>query len=262
LVTGIAAVIIADNPALTSAEVRIIIREGTDKIGPYAYPGDRNNYYGYGRVNLFNSLCPNNDGDAYTICANDCDDGNPDIHPDATEICDGLDNNCDTSIDEGFDIDSDNFTVCGGDCDDTDPDVNPDTYWYRDFDGDGYGDSSIFFQQCIQPGGPPDYVLDNTDYDDDNGNIYPGGPPVRVYSASPTYHQTIQQAYNAAGDGDPVQVQTGTYTENLAVDLPKSITVEGGYSVLFTPDSFTSIILGDVNVSDGIVTFESIVIDE
>jgi subtilisin family serine protease len=99
LVAGIAAVIIADNPALTSAEVRTILQEGADKIGPYAYSGDRNDFYGYGRVNLFNSLCPDSDGDGYTVCANDCDDGDSSINPAASEVCDNEDNNCDGTVD-------------------------------------------------------------------------------------------------------------------------------------------------------------------
>ena len=113
LAAGIAAVIIADNTALTSAEVRTILREGADKIGPYAYSGGRNDFYGYGRVNLFNSLCPDGDGDGYTVCANDCDDGNPAINPGAAEVCDNADNNCDGTIDENLT----QPTTCGaGEC--------------------------------------------------------------------------------------------------------------------------------------------------
>jgi hypothetical protein len=102
LIAGIAAVIIADNQVLTSTEVRTILRAGADKIGPYVYSGGRNDFYGYGRVNLFNSLCPDSDSDGYTICANDCNDASPAINPAASEICDNLDNNCNEAIDENL----------------------------------------------------------------------------------------------------------------------------------------------------------------
>ena len=37
------------------------------------------------------------DGDEISIEDGDCDDGNPDIFPGQTELCDGLDNDCDNN---------------------------------------------------------------------------------------------------------------------------------------------------------------------
>ena len=64
------------------------------------------------------------DGDGWALC-DDCDDGDDQIRPDATEACDGIDNDCDDLVDESTDDDSDGWTVCEGDCDDDDHDVNP-----------------------------------------------------------------------------------------------------------------------------------------
>jgi hypothetical protein len=65
------------------------------------------------------------DGDGAHMCA-DCDDEDPLRIPGSPEICDGLDNDCDESVDENIfrDRDGDGFdrADCGGpDCDDGDP---------------------------------------------------------------------------------------------------------------------------------------------
>jgi len=50
----------------------------------------------------------------------DCDDVDPGVSPGETEICDGIDNNCEEGVDEGFDLDGDGVVGCF-DCDDADP---------------------------------------------------------------------------------------------------------------------------------------------
>ena len=88
--------------------------------------------------------CMDFDGDGYDasvpacIGGDDCDDLNPAIHPDATEVCrNGKDDNCNGLVDyedttstcECWDDDEDGDAAqeCGGDdCDDSSPDISPD----------------------------------------------------------------------------------------------------------------------------------------
>ncbi len=75
--------------------------------------------------------CLDEDGDGYGVdcydsSLEDCDDSNSDINPGASERCNGVDDNCDGTIDEDDDGDGDGYTVCDGDCDDTNSSINPD----------------------------------------------------------------------------------------------------------------------------------------
>jgi hypothetical protein len=47
--------------------------------------------------------CADADADLVSLCRGDCDDTRSSVHPGAAEICDGRDNDCDASVDEGFD---------------------------------------------------------------------------------------------------------------------------------------------------------------
>jgi hypothetical protein len=68
------------------------------------------------------------DEDTYTEEDGDCNDDDSSIHPDAEEVDNGVDDNCDGFIDEGtdaFDDDGDGYTENQGDCDDEDADISP-----------------------------------------------------------------------------------------------------------------------------------------
>jgi len=68
---------------------------------------------------LSNVDCTDNDGDGYATCGGgggDCDDHNAAVHPGATEICNGIDDNCDRQMDEGFDLDGDGIADCFDNC--------------------------------------------------------------------------------------------------------------------------------------------------
>jgi MYXO-CTERM domain-containing protein len=87
----------------------------------------------------------------------DCDDTRADVHPGALEVCD------DADVDED----------CDGLSDDDDPDTTAEQFWYRDEDGDGYGNPRAVRTACdIDPG----EVEDRRDCDDSDPDIHPGAP--------------------------------------------------------------------------------------
>jgi len=79
----------------------------------------------------------------------DCDDTNAAIHPGATELCDGVDNNC-----------------ANGEAD-----APGGATYYLDADGDGFGNANALPNLSCNP--PPGYVLEAGDCNDQDPNIHP-----------------------------------------------------------------------------------------
>jgi len=123
-VVGLAGLLFAQDENRTNVQVRNIIKETADDLGSSGW----DKHFGWGRINVYQALTygipVDNDGDGY-LSDVDCNDNDPSINPGATEICNGIDDDCDELIDEGFDIDGDGYTSCGGDCDDNGATVNP-----------------------------------------------------------------------------------------------------------------------------------------
>jgi hypothetical protein len=85
----------------------------------------------------------------------DCNDADPRVNPGSAEVCDGLDNDCDGTVDNDDAVDA--------------------LIWYPDIDTDGYGNFAFPRSACLQPSG---FVNDSTDCDDLNSTVYPGAEEI------------------------------------------------------------------------------------
>jgi hypothetical protein len=79
----------------------------------------------------------------------DCDDGAATVYPEAPELCDSVDNDCDSEVDEDQQL------------------------WFVDVDGDGYGIDGTEVLACEAP---PGTSPAGGDCDDNNDAVSPGAP--------------------------------------------------------------------------------------
>lgn len=186
----------------------------------------------YGAAGSTTSACSIPVG--YVANSTDCDDNDAAIKPGAVESCDGVDQDCDSSIDDG---------------------IATSTY-YQDSDGDTYGSSAVSESNCAMPVG---YVADNTDCDDASASANPAGTEscdgvdndcngfyddycssqgtIRYVATTGTDSGTcttsgsacltIAYAVGQATTGDTIRVQPGTYTERIAPGS-KDLLFQGG----------------------------------
>jgi formylglycine-generating enzyme required for sulfatase activity len=115
----------------------------------------------------------------YVASSDDCDDGSAARAPSLTEVCDGVDNDCDDEIDEG---------LMG-------------TYYF-DGDGDGYGDPATETTACSTSGS---YVTNDDDCDDTTALRAPGLPETCDgidNDCDESVDEGLMGTYYFDGDGD------------------------------------------------------------
>ncbi|GJM34053.1 MAG: hypothetical protein DHS20C18_30540 [Saprospiraceae bacterium] len=120
-----------------------------DGLTIYTYYQDQDgDTYGNAAISL--DTCQSFAPTGYVVNDQDCDDNNGAINPGASELCDGIDNNCAGGIDDGLTL----YT------------------YYRDQDGDTFGDAANTMETC-QNAAPTGYATNNLDCDDNNSAINP-----------------------------------------------------------------------------------------
>ena len=108
------------------------------------------------------------DAEGSASVGGDCRDDASEVHPEAQEICNELDDDCDGQTDEGLATE----------------------VWYADDDGDGWGADDTS-EACEQPEGTTDV---SGDCDDDNPAAYPG--------ADETWYDGVDGDCDGADDYD------------------------------------------------------------
>ncbi len=155
---------------------------------------------GYGSTVLVPSLDLGCSLDGLAPTSDDCDDEDDVLHPAASEVCNGRDDDCDALVDDddpsvdpagqqevpadadgdGFGDPTDTVLACEGppggnrlDCDDADPLASVEQDWFEDTDGDLSGEGAAEAHQCLNPGGGLAPAANGVDCEPDDPAVFP-----------------------------------------------------------------------------------------
>ena len=161
-----------------------------------------NTYYldsdgdGFGDANNTTIDCSPTPPAGYSDNDMDCDDSDDEINPLASETCNGIDDDCNGSTDDGLTL----------------------TTYYADVDQDGYGDDSDFVETCS--GAPAGYVGIGGDCDDNDDSVYPGADGTR---------EGIDNNCDGSVDGDEIYVCIGDMNGDDVINISDLTALLGDY---------------------------------
>ena len=229
---------------------------------------------GYGNASTLISTCVQPLG--YITSAGDCNDMNAAVNDGMMEICNDVDDNCNSLVDDGlnfanyyFDNDGDTFGIttdavfacdqpsgyvqAGGDCNDNAFGVYPGSpefcngsdddcdgsidnglvflSYYADADGDTYGDINNSESLCADPGSL--FVTNDTDCDDTNALVNP--------AATEVWENGIDDDCNPSTSDVSVGELTAFEFNLFPNPTPERLTISRSSSVASTLEIFNSL---------------------
>ena len=167
---------------------------------------------GFGTGDSTTEACAPPDG--YSAVDTDCDDADAAVNPDAAEVCNEADDNCNDIVDEGVT-----------------------TTYYGDADADGYGDAATTVEACSAPSGYSDL---DTDCDDTETTTNPGATE---------YCDSVDNDCDGDTDEDDAADATTWYTDSDGDGYG-----DGGDTTSCDQPSSTSSTDGDCDDSDSSVS--------
>ena len=150
---------------------------------------------GFGDVHVAEEACEEPIG--FVSNTDDCDDTNSLVHPQSQEICNDIDDDCDTLIDDQ----------------DETVDWTTGTWFFEDVDGDGFGGNTVEVQRCALPVG---FSLTNDDCNDDDQSIHP---------------QAVEVCDQIDNDCDAGTTEDGLVSALLQGGEINNVVSAGGYEV-------------------------------